>query len=583
MIKKRQIDPVIEAECIAAGLDPILSGIVAARPLSTDLTVLQAITPRLQNLFTPSKMRDIEKAAKRIAKAILNGECIGLETDHDCDGQTSHAVLFYNLVYRFMHPAEKIRSYIGHRLTEGYGLSQSVANRILNDPHRPSLIITADNGSADEPRIAQLKAENIDVIVTDHHEIPKEGCPKSAFACLNPTREDCDYGDPYIAGCMVAWLLMTATRLALIHENYLPENVPSLSDSLDFVAVGTIADCVSMARSINNRAVVSYGLRLIEQGSKPCWRALKSLFPTKLTSEDLGFRIGPLLNSDGRLSTAFGSVSLLLSETEEEAIEWIDALQKHNNERKKIQKELVKTSTELAKEQVKLGRVSLCLYLADGHTGVQGIAASRIKDLFGRPTAIFAPKPGVAGVITGSVRGIDSFHVRDALQNVVENDPDIFLAFGGHKGAGGLTLKLEDLSKFMQLFENAARMQLLPEQELIPIIWTEGELKATELNLELVDRISQLEPFGREFETPLFEATGELIELRAVGDGTHLKVKLRISGKFYNGIWFSAKQSANEELNINVGSLVKIVFAPKQNYFNNQRKLDLNIMHMHEI
>lgn len=136
-----------------------------------------------------------------------NNEVIGLETDHDCDGQTSHAIFHEALTKVFGYPKDNIRSYIGHRMKEGYGLSESLMNRILTDSIRPSLIITADNGSTDEPRIAVLKQNGIDTIVTDHHGIPPEGAPKSAVAVLNPTQDGCNYPDKAIAGCMVAWLL----------------------------------------------------------------------------------------------------------------------------------------------------------------------------------------------------------------------------------------------------------------------------------------------------------------------------------------------------------------------------------------
>lgn len=587
-IKTRTFDAHVEHACLEAGLPPIIARIVASRPLASGMPVLQALSPKLQQLSSPYAMKDIDRAAKRVAEAILHGECIGIETDHDCDGQTSHAVLYYNLVHRFMHPPEKIRSYIGHRLTEGYGLSLGVAKRILAESLRPTLLITADNGSSDEERIALLKAENIDVIVTDHHAIPKEGCPKSAFACLNPTRPDCEYSDPYIAGCMVAWLLMAATRQALIDQGYLSHGAPSLLDSLDFVAVGTVADCVSMARSINNRAVVSYGLKLIDQGIKPCWRKLNALsfFSKTPSAEDLAFKVGPLLNSDGRLSNAFGSVSLLLSETEAEAGEWIEALQQHNEQRKTIQREIIRQAIGLAQNQVATGAFALTLYLEAGHTGVQGIAASRIKDLFGRPTAIFAPKPEHEGIITGSVRGIEGFHVREALQYVSNHAPELLLAFGGHQGAGGLTLPLKEFSHFQSVFEEATRAQLQSKleqenSELHPVVWTEGILKPKDLSLELIDALSILEPFGREFEAPIFELDAELQELRSVGDGTHLRVTLKIEQRHFTGIWFSARQSAHDPLPVSVGEQVKVAFAAKENFFRNERKFDMHIVHMH--
>jgi single-stranded-DNA-specific exonuclease len=157
-IKSRPTCAKREQEAILAGLDPILAKVIAGRPFLSDLPILEALGPKLKSLFSPFAMKDMQFAALRVAKAIQTGETIGIETDHDCDGQTSHAVLYYNLAERFHHPKEKIRSYIGHRLIEGYGLSSSVATRIIQDPKRPSLVITADNGSSDEPRIALLKS-----------------------------------------------------------------------------------------------------------------------------------------------------------------------------------------------------------------------------------------------------------------------------------------------------------------------------------------------------------------------------------------------------------------------------------------
>lgn len=584
-IKARKYDPERERAGLEMGLHPVIARVLAGRPAPPDFSFEQIISPKLTHLLAPKLMQDMTIASERLVKAILAGECIGIETDHDCDGQTSHAVLFYNLVNRFGHPAERLRSYIGHRLTEGYGLSEPVANRILSDDPRPSLIITADNGSADEPRIARLKAAGIDVIVTDHHEIPKEGCPQSAFACLNPSREDCGYNDPYIAGCMVAWLLMATTRQLLIEKNHLPKDAPSLSDSLDFVAVGTIADCVSIARSQNNRAVVAYGLRLIEAGSRPCWRAIKIGLNGPIRSEDLGFRIGPLLNSDGRLACAFGSVSFLLAETDEEAMDWVRALQTQNEQRKSIQRAIVRDGLKIASQQVEEGRYSLCVYLADGHMGVQGIAASRLKEAYGRPTVIFAPK-GV-DLITGSVRGIDDFHVREALQEVANQHPTLLIAFGGHKGAGGLTLKLKDFDKFSQAFERAVQLQLKVNHNqgntLGPVVWTDGMIATDDLNLDFLDELIKLEPFGREFETPIFEIEGRLVELRPVGDGTHAKVVLESAGNRYNGIWFGMRQSSESMLPVARGASVKVACSLRDNYFRGKRSFDIQIIHMNVI
>ncbi len=578
-IKTKSYDKSIEREGIAAGLHPILARVVASRPILADIPLQQALFPKLKNLTSPFQMLGMDKAAERVAHAIIQQECIGLETDHDCDGQTSHAVLYHVLVNHFRHPKDKIRSYIGHRLTEGYGLSDAVAKRILADDSKVQLLITADNGSSDEPRIKDLKNSGIDVIVTDHHEIPQDGVPKSAYVCLNPTQADCGYHDPYIAGCMVAWLLMAATRQKLIRAGYLTTDAPTLIDALDFVAVGTVADCVSIARSLNNRAVVAFGIRLIEAGTRPCWRAIKTLSKAPLCSEDLGFRIGPLLNSDGRLATAFGSVSFLLAETDEEAMAWLYSLQDYNTERKSIQHDIVLRGLHAAKQQIEKQRSSLCIYLADSHTGVHGIAASRIKDIFGRPTAFFAAKVGTTDLITGSVRGIEGFHVRNAIQSVANEHPDLLIAFGGHKGAGGLTLRAVDFECFSEAFEKAAQHQL-KNRNLGPVIWTEGQVPAHHLNLEFVDALNQLEPYGREFEQPIFEIDGVLKEFRMIGDGTHARVVLDCEGNRLTGVWFKFRQTSTSTPSVTVGDKVKVAYSVKANTFRNQRTLDIHIVHM---
>lgn len=568
-IQARPIDQQVLKHAQTAGLHPLLARIIAARPQPKDLNLQLMLDPKLSCLDHPAAMQDMQKASQRLATAIINREVIGIETDHDCDGQTSHAVLFYNLVHKFQHPAELVRSYIGHRLTEGYGLSAKVAQRILEDKPRPTLIITADNGSTDEDRIALLKAQNIDVIVTDHHQLPLAGPPASAFACINPSRADCNYPDHYIAGCMVAWLLMAATRAELIQRAYLNAEV-KINDSLDFVAVGTVADCVSMARSFNNRAIVNYGLKLINSGSKPCWRALKPLLQGTATAEDLGFKIGPLLNSDGRLASAFGSVSFLLAEDEISARQWVSYLQEQNQVRKSIQNNITQQGIKIAAQQTLDGRYSLCIFLEDGHSGVHGISASRIRESFGRPTVFLTVKQGEENIITGSIRGIESFNVGTALQWIMQQKPDLLLAGGGHAGAGGVSLKREKYADFMHYFEEATKQQL-HQSALGPVIWTDGELAGVELNLETLQILSKLEPFGREFEAPVFEINGTLLNFRTIGDGSHARVELKVQDQRIGGVWFNFKNQ------IQTGESVRCVFSLRSNDFGGIKRCEIQV------
>ena len=573
----RPVNQAVQQKAESLGLSVLLARVIAGRPIPEDMAIENMLSPKLSNLSSPFLMADMKKAADRVSDAVIQGEYIGLETDHDCDGQTSHAVLHHCLLNHFCVPKEKICSYIGHRMLEGYGLSDKVADRILKSDVKPSLVITADNGSCDEPRIQRLKLDGIETIVTDHHHIPSEGIPKSAFACLNPTREDCDYPDPYIAGCMVAWLLMAATRQALIEKDYLPKDAPKLTDTLDYVAVGTVADCVSMAKSENNRIMVSFGLKQIQEGTKPCWRAIQQLVRHKtITTEDLGFVIGPLLNSDGRLGTALGSVSFLLAETEEEASQWVETLQLQNQERKAIQKRITNQgiSQVLGSDFKRL--YSICLFLEDGHAGVHGISASRIKDLFGRPTVFFAPKLNATETITGSIRGIANFHVKSALSYIDKKQSGLLIAFGGHEGAGGVTLLRKNFEQFKKYFEAAAK-EVLSTAELGPVLYTDGFLKANELQMPTFKMLSTLGPYGREFEAPIFQAECVVNDIQFVGDGTHAKLRLKYEQRIVSGIWFNAKKEKSSSMPCEVGDNVLIAFSMMLNQFGGFERIELQI------
>jgi single-stranded-DNA-specific exonuclease len=218
LIRQKQTNQDILNKLIDQGYSDFLAKIISARISDVDNLEL-VLNGSIKNLSSPFLLKDIQKAVDRLYLAIQNKEIIGLETDHDCDGQTSHAILYEALTKIFGYPKEKIRSYIGHRMQEGYGLSEPLMNRIITDDIKPSLIITADNGSTDEPRIAILKQHKIDTIITDHHGIPPDGVPKSAVAVLNPVQQGCNYPDKAIAGCMVAWLFMAALRRHFIQNN----------------------------------------------------------------------------------------------------------------------------------------------------------------------------------------------------------------------------------------------------------------------------------------------------------------------------------------------------------------------------
>ncbi|BBI48219.1 hypothetical protein HORIV_06400 [Vreelandella olivaria] len=215
-LEPRPVDEALYARAQAEGLSELQARLLASRLPGYSGELLPLISPSLRYLAHPEKLADGRRAAERIAQAVTEGEAIGILTDYDVDGITSHVVIRRTLVELFGVPEGKLHSLIGHRIHDGYGISLPLVERTLAQKPFPTLVITADCGSSDEPRIARLKAAGIDVVVSDHHALPIEGPPASAYACVNPTRDDCDYPDKTIAGCMVAWLLMSLARGVLI-------------------------------------------------------------------------------------------------------------------------------------------------------------------------------------------------------------------------------------------------------------------------------------------------------------------------------------------------------------------------------
>jgi len=576
-IVEREINEDILASTLQLNLHPVAQRVLAGRASKFATDPASVIDCGLRDLDSPSSLPDIAVAAARIAQAITNGEVIGLETDHDVDGVTSHAVLYRALHNFFGHPKEKIRSYIGHRLKEGYGLSDALCDRILADEIRPSLIITADNGSSDAPRIQRLHSLGIDTVVSDHHGMPEEGPPGAAVACVSPARPDSSFPDPLIAGVMVSFLLMCAVRQRLIELDRLAPDAQRLTGLLDFVALGTVADCVSLVRSRNNRAVIRAGLLPINQGARPCWRAIRPFLgdPAKpVTSQDLAFSIGPRINAVGRLDDAMVGVKFLLSETDQEAAQWVEELNKGNVLRREIETELKEEAMLVGELQVEAGKTIIQVCLTEGHAGVHGIVASRLVEAFGRPSVCFSAKLGEPGVLTGSARGVEGMHIRDAMQRVEELHPGLLIKFGGHEGAGGLTLREADFPVFEQLFEQVVSAQI-GDRTLEPLIITDGVVATNLVTEEMIDGFQCLEPFGREFEAPLLVGHFKMMSGKSMGQtGVHWRFKLiGAEGGIFEAVWFNAGETCPLSMN----GMYRVAFTPDLNWWNGRAKMQLMI------
>ncbi|MCD6390026.1 MAG: single-stranded-DNA-specific exonuclease RecJ [Desulfobulbaceae bacterium] len=576
-IKQRQIFSQVFRKAEELGLSNLACRIVAGR-VHDSAGLEKIIRPSLSYLHHPEGLKNCDRAADRLICAISSDERIGIITDYDVDGITSHLVLLESLVFFQVNP-ERIDHFIGHRLEDGYGISDNLTRRILENNELPGLIVTADCGSSDEENISRLQRAGIDVIVTDHHAIPENGVPSSAYAVINPMQQDCSYPDKTISGCMVSWLLMCLVRNRLIKSGRLGPDILKLTFLLDFVALSTVADAVSLA-SPANRALINSGLQMMNTLARPCWRAVKRLSGKKrelFSVDDLGFQIGPRINARSRMADPYGAFHFLSAEDDQGADRWLAVLEQDNQERKKIEQEMLQKALIQAE---KVAGENATIVVADDtfHAGVQGIVASRLVDLYGRPTVVFSPGRDPEKY-SGSARTVDGIHVQQALQFVHTHDSGLMLSFGGHRGAAGMRIRRDRLGEFREIFEQAVRIQA-GERKLGPVVMTDGGLDFSEMSLETLAEIENLAPFGREFENPAFEGVFTVERLRPVGaDPIHLSLGLSGRGRIFQAIWFRALERAGDPLPFHKGDQVQCVYRLSENKFRGKTTLQLIVQY----
>ncbi|MDI4637334.1 MULTISPECIES: single-stranded-DNA-specific exonuclease RecJ [Halomonadaceae] len=579
-IEPRQRDEALYARAQAEGLTELQARVLAGRLPGYRGDIAPLVTPSLRHLTHPERLKDARRAAERIAQAVVEGEHIGILTDYDVDGITSHVVIRRTLNELFGVPESRLHSLIGHRINDGYGISLPLVERTLRLSPGPRLVITADCGSSDEPRIARLKEAGLEVVVTDHHALPEEGPPASAYATVNPTRDDCDYPDPTIAGCMVAWLTMSLARQVLIDWGALSSSTPKLSPWLSYVALGTVADCVSLGGSVANRAVVNHGLTLINRMEAACWRTMAArLGPDSVPfdAETLAFQMGPRINARSRLDDPYAALHFMLAADDGTAARHLEVLDQDNQSRKAIEAEMAEEAKVLASAQLADGVPALVVFLETGHAGVQGIVASRLVQAFGRPALVLTPA-ATAGMLTGSGRSIEGLHLRDALQRAHDLAPEALPRFGGHRGAAGIGLPRERLDDFRRAIWQAVGEQL-GERELYPCVYTDGALSPEQLSLATLDELAALAPFGREFEAPLFEGDFLVEALRPVGaDGSHLMLELGHGRTTVRAIWFRAL-TPGEVPAFGLGDRLRCAFKLNRNRWKGRESLQLMVEH----
>ncbi|MFC3907681.1 single-stranded-DNA-specific exonuclease RecJ [Legionella dresdenensis] len=518
-IKRRELPDNLPA---LGAVSPILQRIYAARGISEPAQIDKS----LQTLLPFHQLTDIDKACVRLEQALVKQERILIIGDFDADGATSTALAISALKAM---GATQVEFLVPNRFEFGYGLTPGIVE--VARKWQPDLIITVDNGIASIEGVAAANSAGIDVLVTDHH-LPGERLP-AACAIVNPNREQDAFDSKSIAGVGVIFYVMLALRRHLVNTGWFTKQgiaEPNMSQFLDLVALGTVADVVALDQ--NNRIMVNQGLLRIRQGQ--CRAGIRALIEisgrdcSRVRESDLGFAIAPRLNAAGRLDDMALGINCLLCDDINMAKAFASHLDELNQERRVIEAEMKEQALvaveQLAKKIEHAGKLpaALCLMDKNWHQGVIGILAGRLKDRYHRPIIAFAKVSD--SELKGSARSIPGLNIRDALAAVDKDFPGLITKFGGHAMAAGLSLPPQRFSEFQQAFIREVNKHIDIEQ-CEKYLLTDGNLNRSDLNLDIALLLQQAGPWGQQFPEPCFDDVFEILEQRIVGQN-HLKMTL---------------------------------------------------------
>ncbi|WP_027363090.1 single-stranded-DNA-specific exonuclease RecJ [Desulfospira joergensenii] len=505
-----------KAKSLSRELDclPVIAGLLLERGITTAKEARSFLSPGFSELGDPFALKDMDKAVERIYAGILNQEKIMIFGDFDADGVTATALLVEFLTLL----KADLTWYIPHRIQEGYGLQPDhVARAAEMDV---DLIITVDCGISSIDAVEAAAAEDIDVIVTDHHE-PGESLPL-ALALIDPKQEDCPSGLDYLAGVGVAFFLVMALRKFFRDKGVWKEiNEPSLLPFLDLFAIGTIGDMVPLIK--DNRILCVAGIKEMQKNQRPGLAALfraSRLDPGRLDSDDVSFKIVPRINAAGRISHARICVSLLICPSHSEADRTAQILDELNRKRQMIEKEIVADiENRISRDAGLLDHRLLMIWDSDWNPSVLGIAASKLSKKYVRPVVLMS---SVNGNIVGSCRSINQINIHQAL---AEN-AHLLVKFGGHSMAAGLTLtekSLKDLNKGLLAHLDTC----YSDPDFIKTLTIDAELDFKEINFSLARELSCLRPFGTANPEPVFLLRNARVISSHILGGLHRKMMLQ--------------------------------------------------------
>ncbi len=515
-----------------AGLHPTLARIYQGRQINS----AQQLDYSLNRLLPPASLTGVDAATELLEQALDADAHVLFIGDFDADGATACAVGVLGL--RRMG-ANNVGYLVPNRFEYGYGLSPEIVGVAASQ--QPDVLITVDNGIASIDGVSVAQELGMSVLITDHH-LPGAQLP-TADVIVNPNLPGDAFPSKALAGVGVIFYVLMALRARLRALGWFSHRgikEPNLAELLDLVAVGTVADLVPL--DYNNRVLVAQGLARINAGR--CRPGIKAILDTAkrthlgLTARDLGFVVGPRLNAAGRLEDMSRGIACLLADDVDQAREIANKLDKLNQERREIESAMQQQAHEIV-NQLHLNGVlpmGICLYNDTWHQGIVGLVASRVRERTGRPAVVFAPDGN--GVLKGSARSIDGLHIRDLLDGIATQHPDLLQKFGGHAMAAGLTLERNTLDMFRHAFEQAVA-DVLGKEFMPEALLSDGSLNDDDLGIEFAELLRVSGPWGQQFPEPTFDDQFEVIEQRTVGY-RHLKLRVRRSEgkKILNAIAF---------------------------------------------
>ncbi len=532
-------------------------GILAARVLvrrgfSDPAAARRFLSPSLADLHPPALLRDMEPAVDRLLTAIRNREKILIYGDYDVDGTLSVVLLLKTIELA----GGSAGYHVPHRLKDGYGMRADVVEQAAADGVR--LIVSVDTGIRATAVVERAAELGIDVVVTDHH-LPESALPP-ALAVLNPNRPDCGYPEKDLCGAGVAFKLAQALVARL---DWAPAKVERiLASLLKLVAIATVADVVPLTGE--NRAMVSHGLAGLSDPRNPGLRALFQVAGLTVgvapSSRQVAFQIGPRVNAAGRMDTARQVIELFLTADAGRAETLARGLNEHNSERRRTEAATLEACLEAPGDPA---AAALVFYGGDWHRGVLGIVASRLVERLHRPVFVLGLDQAT-GMAQGSGRSVDGFHLLEALESM----PEVFVRFGGHRHAAGVTLEAARVAEFRWRFADYAATRLAPE-DFLPTHAVDARAELRELTGQAVDGVLRLGPFGHGNREPLFLVEGvEVVAAPVVMKEKHLRVAFRQAGR---GVTLKGWNLAARAAELPAGARVDILFSLEEDAYSASR------------